>query len=247
MEYLIFATLIILLTGISYLIYKTRNLHNDVRSLSNDDWKRRMEFDQIQSLFNIFNALEIPHMLPRFRDLWSISPDFGYLVTRNILDEKPDTVIEFGSGLTTLLVGLALKKNGTGKIVSIDQDEKYFDKTKRLISKFRLEDYVDLKLCSIETIHLHGKQRKWYATQFLDKIDTVQMIIVDGPPGSIQDKARYPALPVLYDKIDKHFICFVDDYNRTAEEQMVDDWMNMYPDISLEKINTETGAALIRR
>ena len=40
------------------------------------------------------------------------SPDFLKLVVETILTEKPILVVELGSGISTILAGKALEKNG---------------------------------------------------------------------------------------------------------------------------------------
>ncbi len=40
------------------------------------------------------------------------SPDFFKLLVETILSEKPKLVVELGSGISTILTGKALEKNG---------------------------------------------------------------------------------------------------------------------------------------
>lgn len=51
------------------------------------------------------------------------------------------------------------------------------------------------------------------------------LIIVDGPPGSICNNARYPAFPIVMKEFKRTNICFLlDDYNRNDEIDSFNKW-----------------------
>ena len=59
-----------------------------------------------------------------------------------ILSEKPKLVVELGSGISTILTGKALEKNGDWKLISIDNDDKYVKLTRKKIGLENLSDIV---------------------------------------------------------------------------------------------------------
>ena len=41
----------------------------------------------------------------------------------------------------------------------------------------------------------------WYDPEQLEGIDDIDLLLVDGPPGMIQKNSRWPALPLLFDRL----------------------------------------------
>jgi hypothetical protein len=72
-------------------------------------------------------------------------------------------------------------------------------------------------------------------------------LVVDGPPGFVHASARYPALPLLREKLSPHAIVIMDDYKRDDEKAIVDKWTSDYPEFELEVIDSRKGIAVLRR
>ena len=47
------------------------------------------------------------------------------------------------------------------------------------------------------------------------------MLIVDGPAETTEPLIRYPAVPVLYDRLSDDAVILLDDADRTEEERIV--------------------------
>ena len=72
--------------------------------------------------------------------------------------------------------------------------------------------------------------------------DTIDLLIIDGPPVKTNQLARYPALPLLFSKLSKECIIILDDAARPSEQQAgVSDhgtrertlWKEVYPCVLL--------------
>ena len=70
------------------------------------------------------------------------------------------------------------------------------------------------------------------------------MLVIDGPPGFIQKHSRFPALPLLFDKMADQSIIFMDDAAREDEKEIVSMWLEMNDGISHEYIETERGCSV---
>ena len=96
------------------LFIEQRYTLSKILRLSNQN---NIQMEAMQSLYAIFK-FNTP--LPATRKM-AASPDFLKLVVDTILTEKPKLVVELGSGISTILAGKALEKNGDGDIISIDR------------------------------------------------------------------------------------------------------------------------------
>ena len=51
---------------------------------------------------------------------WATSPDVLLRLHTHIMATRPQVIVEFGSGASTLVIADALRQNGTGKLISIE-------------------------------------------------------------------------------------------------------------------------------
>ena len=94
-----------------------------------------------------------------------------------IIDRKPRCVLEFGSGFSTITIALALKKNHekskvSGKLFSVDGNEKWLDNTKNKLHE-DLADYVKFYYS------------KPYISKFKDQLVTYHEVLPDISPNFI--------------------------------------------------------------
>jgi predicted O-methyltransferase YrrM len=81
-------------------------------------------YQQIESFVSL-NALIKPGLpLPTMRKT-AISPDMANILATLILRNKPQTIVECGSGVSTIITGYCLERNSVGYIWSLDHEEKY--------------------------------------------------------------------------------------------------------------------------
>lgn len=64
---------------------------------------------------------------------------------RHIRTHKPGWVLELGTGASTVVIAYALKENGSGKVVSMEDHEYYLEATKNIFPK-ELKDVVEFHL-----------------------------------------------------------------------------------------------------
>ncbi|WP_303312606.1 O-methyltransferase [Hymenobacter sp. BT730] len=203
----------------------------------------RLDYQNAEALITILSPLSTRLPLPPTRG-WAASPDFLRLIVNNILTHKPQTVVELGSGVSTLYSGYALEKNGFGKLYSIDHDQAFLAITARNAEAHQLDGYIEFIHAPLTPIPLGQQQWIWYA-DMVARLPEINLLVVDGPPGNTQNNARYPALPLLYAKLAPNAIIVVDDYNREQDKATVAMWLKQFPDLSLIEIENEKGAAIL--
>ena len=76
---------------------------------------------QLQSLMGVHQQLNSGRSLPQFND-WSITPDVAQILTKSVQQEKYDLIIEFGSGVSTLVMATTLQaQNATETAVPLQE------------------------------------------------------------------------------------------------------------------------------
>jgi predicted O-methyltransferase YrrM len=65
------------------------------------------------------------------------TPQFLLALYQEIKDNKPQTVLDIGSGMTTVISAYALRDNGSGKIVAWEHDLDHVESTRELILSHR--------------------------------------------------------------------------------------------------------------
>ncbi len=72
-------------------------------------------------------------------------------------------------------------------------------------------------------------------------------MVVDGPPQHVHQLARYPALPMLYERLSTDAVVFLDDAARKNEQAIIRRWKQEFQDFEVSEIRTEKGVAALRR
>lgn len=181
-----------------------------------EDKESRSIYDGISGEIFVNN---LSFNIPPIFNKWSIDGDLAKIIVEEIIKRENPKVLEFGSGASTVIISKILNILGEGKLCSIEHDEKYFNNTKKLIELNKLSSVNDLILAPLEEIDINGKEWLWYKTDFLEKIrDKIDILLIDGPPGYIQRMSRFPALPVIINRLNDHAVIFLDDGNREDEK-----------------------------
>lgn len=146
-----------------------------------------------------------------------------------VLDEKPGMIVELGSGVSTLISAYCLKKNGKGKLISFEHEKKFAEYTEENIRNHGLSDYVEVIHAPLVDVETDGHVYQWYQID-RDRIkDNIDLLFIDGPVGREQRNARYPALPMLRDKLNPGAVILLDDANREDEKAICKMWMQENP------------------
>lgn len=209
--------------------------------------EERDTYRQIESLIWLTKVLTIPGRLPHLRG-WAASPDLLLDIHESIRITKPEIVLEFGSGASTVVIADAIKTNGHGRLYSIDHSAEFANETSRSLKANKLSEYVDLRVGKLESwnrTHLNGRPESlWYPVSLLQDIQRVDMVIIDGPPGPTGKHARYPAIPSVIEKSTRETTFWLDDADRAEETQIYKAWCEQYQ-LNARLIDHEKGLALL--
>jgi predicted O-methyltransferase YrrM len=203
---------------------------------------------QIEALFSLFTMLPIRIALPPMRGS-AISPDFAAQLASIILVERPRTVLELGSGASTIVGGYALESVGGGKLISFEESEEYANQTRERVKQHGLQEIVTVVYAPLHAIGLRNVEWLWYDMRRSDLGNSIDLLVVDGPlqTGRTGGPIRYPALPLLHDRLSPKCIVMVDDCHRSQEKQMVEHWTREFPDFEIEQSRGEKQHIVLRR
>lgn len=174
---------------------------------------------------------------------WTIDSDLLKIIIDDIYNKKYNiNILELGTGLSTIVLSKILNKLNNGKLYSIENDRIFYEKTKKLLELNKLDNICDLFFSPLEYVYINGIKWTWYNIYFLSKVNNIDILIIDGPPAYIQKMSRFPALPILIDKLNYNISIYLDDGNREDEKKIIREWKNLYKELNFEFINTFKGA-----
>jgi hypothetical protein len=200
-------------------------------------------------LQSYFVTGELPNINAE-RHSWPISPDFAVYLIELIELNDYDLIIEFGSGISTVIIAKTLAKMApkrAGKpsveFISFDHLDPYYQQTRAQLEHASLADAVQLTLAPLQDWPApNGNTYPYYACQptlaaLAQKHPAAGLrllVIVDGPPAATGPHARYPAGPLILQYFaGAHIDILLDDYIRDDEKEIAKLWQG---DITAAKL-----------
>jgi len=240
--------LIIIALGLAYCIRSLRALHQKVSSRSErttreiaastkelkaEVWQSYRQSEAMQQLLSLlkFNA-----PVPPTRS-WAASPDLLLTLAQLVRTHNPKLVVELGSGVSTLVVA----KAGAKKVISIDHSGEFADITRGVLKEHKVRG-VEIRVAQLKA-HISGVD--WYDTGVLKDLKRIDLLIVDGPPGSKNPEARMPARAEFINKLSPKAIIVIDDVNREGERKLAESFAKALPNHVLTIYPHEKGTAVI--
>lgn len=200
------------------------------------------ETQETEALLHLQSRIEPRAVLPSL-GRWAMDAK-SMLQLVDLFDEvKPKLVVEIGSGTSSVWLGY-LAEEGHAQVVSIENDEGFAERTRAIITDHELEETVNVIYAPLTDLEVRGEEFIWYRTDFIEDLSNIDLLIVDGPPGSTGKHARYPALPVLADKLAPGAVVVLDDTHRKDETQIAEQWSAEY---SLKRIDRAMSRLAIFR
>lgn len=178
--------------------------------------------------------------IPYTRD-WSAAADFLELLVDHVRAVRPRCIVECGSGLSTLMLARACALYRVERIISLENGAEFAQTTRDAIAQHGLNATVLHAPLRNYALGVNGSEvYPWYALDGLPE-HGIDMLVIDGPPGSVRSHARYPALPLLNDRLEPGCTIFMDDAARPHEQQILARWLAEYPGLQAKYIPLVRG------
>jgi predicted O-methyltransferase YrrM len=203
-------------------------------------------FARIEAYLSLRDRLNLRKGLPYSKD-WSASPDFLKLIVEQTLESKPTLILECSSGLSSLMLARCCELNKKGRLIALENGKPYARNSQTEIDRYGLQSCATILHAPLKEYKVNGRTFQWYDLKQLHIEDgSVELLVIDGPPGFLQKESRYPALPLLYDKLADGCIIYLDDAARADEQALVAQWLREFPQLKHDYIKTERGCSLLR-
>ena len=201
--------------------------------------ERRL-FSQLEALAWLRDELELQRPLPPTRGA-AAAPDALLELVRIIDDTRPAIIVELGSGVSTVVAAARLKAAGRGRVVALEHDAGYAETTRSELSVQGLGGWATVVDAPLRAVRVGNETYRWY--EIGSEVPAlIDVLFVDGPPGSVGALARYPALPLLRERLAPLATIFVDDGARADERQMVARWASEIEGLDVRELPLAKGA-----
>lgn len=165
---------------------------------------------------------------------WAITPETLAELDYRLYTLKPKVVLECGSGLSTYVLARYAQKTPGVTVISLEHNEKYFNKTSELLGSLKN---------GIMLLHYPLSGTPPVYDVDLSVYPKIDFVLLDGPPANTGGRKRiYEWLqPYLNDK---HEV-WLDDGNRREELEAAIEWGEAYS-LSLFQTKLKKGVIILR-
>jgi hypothetical protein len=134
------------------------------------------------------------------------------------LPRSSGSVLECGSGLSTLVLGAAIAHSAR-TLLSLEHDPAWVE-----LIRARLPKHVRARVTvAVSPLRSYGSF-DWYSLPEATLPDSIGFVVCDGPPGSTRG-GRFGLAPVLKERLAPGCILLLDDTHRAEERAIVDRWI----------------------
>jgi predicted O-methyltransferase YrrM len=171
---------------------------------------------------------------------WAIEPDSAVALVRVVTEARPSLVLELGPGASTELLSELL--GPSARIVGLEHDATHLERLRHRLGR-NSSASVEIRHAPLVARTLRGWSGRWYDASAFADLSAIELLVIDGPPGPGSYMARYPALPMLRDRLAPGAAVFVDDTARPDEERAVQRWID---DHGLELLHRGANHTVLR-
>ncbi len=225
-----------------YALHKVRRVHLMTYRLS-DESKAQSDtvYRQLEALHALYVELNLERALPPTRG-WAASPDFLLLIARHARDAGPRTIVECGSGTSTVVLARCMQLNEAGHVYSLEHESEFAATTAAELARHGLSDWATVIHAPLRPHDLSGQSWPWYSHEALPN-GKIDMLIIDGPPEPVAPLARYPAGSILFPRLSAGATVFLDDSDRDDEKRIIERWIQEFPGLQRQDHPCEKGCA----
>jgi len=147
---------------------------------------------------------------------WSASNEY-LLSCLQVACASHGPILECGSGLTTILLGVIAQSTGN-TVWTLEHNQMWYERVNRYIRKFKI---LSVRLC-FSPLKDFG-DFSWYSAPLDQMPDKFVMVVCDGPPGHTRG-GRYGLLPIMKQKLKPGATILLDDAGREQEKAIAIRW-----------------------
>lgn len=202
---------------------------------------RRLDYEpiaEVQALLQLLAKVPGAPPLPPVGG-WALTAASLLEVWHLVETHRPRTIVECGSGTSTLWLAYAARHIGGARVVALDHDARFAAATRALLERHGLGEFAEVRHAPLREVRVGEEVLSWYDTEQLTDVASVELLLVDGPPKWTGAQARYPALPVLRDRLAPGALILADDAQRPEERRTIRRWRAEYHVGSPERLSRD--------
>ncbi|TNC48902.1 O-methyltransferase [Mumia zhuanghuii] len=163
--------------------------------------------------------------MPELGD-WALTPSTLIWMLEQVATTPVRTILECGSGSSTIWFATALeRRGGEGHVTALETSAEYAERTRRELERLGLAHRATVVDAPLVPTALSGRaDQRWFDLTGLPELPPVDLLFVDGPIGGTGHEARYPAFPLLADRLAPGAVVVLDDTGRPDEARIVKHW-----------------------
>lgn len=166
---------------------------------------------------------------------WGAHEDALRLLAALVHALRPERILEFGSGVSSLVVTMALRRRGGGELLSIDESSRYADRTRTWLAEESLSERAEVLHCPVRRQRILARESYCYDLCYdlgsvADRIHDLDMVFIDGPnsmPVIGHPGARFGTLPLIRDRLAPGALLILDDAGRRVERRIAARWAEL--------------------
>jgi predicted O-methyltransferase YrrM len=165
--------------------------------------------------------------MPTLGANWAATaPTILFIIDQIMGESEVKTILECGSGASTIWAAAAFRKRGLGHVFTLDHDAVFAEKTREDLRRHGLAEWATVIDAPLTDVDVPGRgPMPWYDLAGLSaQARDVDLLFVDGPPRPTGREARYPAFPLLRDRLRNGALVILDDTNRHDERAIIRSW-----------------------
>lgn len=172
----------------------------------------------------------------------ALRPADAQRIMNDILLNERQVIVEFGSGLSTLLIAALSRQFGLKlRLFAVDENAQWLDRIATQVAGansdiefeaihaplVKYEDSADLPVS------------RWHDRAALSQLPDsgVDLVVCDGPT-AVDERVQYdrwPALPTMYSRLSQRCGVHLDDTMRAGELAIVRDWSDRFPEMAVTR------------
>ncbi len=150
----------------------------------------------------------------------------AYILNEIIINQRK-FILEFGSGLSTIMMARLIKKNNLNSMIyTIEHNHEWACIITNYLKNEDLLQYVKIIKTDLKEIQTSVGKVNWYEKYKILSViknEKFDLIIIDGPPANAENikYSRYPGLTEMFPYFDQDFCLILDDSNREGEREII--------------------------
>lgn len=177
---------------------------------------------------------------------WALPPRALTDVLVTIQRSLATSIVECGSGVSTLHIARLLRALGRGHLTSLEQDPDWAAFVREILKQNQLDTWATVvEAPLVEQTYLEHTI-EWYDVPPSAAPATIDLLVVDGPRGVQGKLARLGAVPHFWPKLSASVTIYLDDADRPEERAIAELLCARFP-LAAVRVPTERGLIKLTR